>query len=81
MSINSYISVDFQDSDFPDESVQDAVNYCRNPDPLLRTEGPWCFTTDQNLVWDYCSVPFCDGSFLCIYLMDYSGREFLSFRQ
>jgi len=52
---------DLQDMDFPDQSVQDAVNYCRNPDPLLRTEGPWCFSTEQDLVWDYCSVPFCDG--------------------
>ena len=54
---------DFQDTDFPDESVLDAVNYCRNPDPMLRTEGPWCFTTDADLVWDYCNVPICDGIF------------------
>ena len=61
--------------DFSDESVQDAVNYCRNPDPTLRTEGPWCFTTEQDLVWDYCNVPFCDGPFvvntftdLCIFI-------------
>jgi len=53
---------DFQDSDFSDENVQDAVNYCRNPDAMLRTEGPWCFTTEADLVWDYCNVPFCDGN-------------------
>ncbi|VDI42859.1 Hypothetical predicted protein [Mytilus galloprovincialis] len=34
-------------------------NYCRNPDnePL----GPWCYTTDSETRWEYCTVPFCDG--------------------
>jgi len=71
---------DFQNSDFPDESIQDAVNYCRNPDPALRTEGPWCFTTEPNLVWDYCNVPFCDGQLSRLLDFQYSVRTFISFK-
>jgi len=46
-----------QDSMFPDQSITDANNYCRNPDggPL----GPWCYTTDSAVRWEYCSIPFC----------------------
>ena len=29
-------------------------NYCRNPDG---SDGVWCYTTDKNTRWDYCSVP------------------------
>ena len=28
-------------------------NYCRNPDS---SSGPWCYTTDETVVWDYCPV-------------------------
>ena len=32
-------------------------NYCRNPDGSV---GPWCFTIDPNVRWDYCSqIPRC----------------------
>ena len=32
-------------------------NHCRNPvdDP----EGVWCYTTDPDKRWEYCSVPIC----------------------
>ncbi|XP_061430401.1 hepatocyte growth factor-like protein isoform X2 [Lethenteron reissneri] len=32
---------------------------CRNPDG--DPWGPWCFTSDPLLPWDYCSVEACDG--------------------
>ena len=48
-----------QDYEFPDGGVDEAVNYCRNPDPLQRTEGPWCYTNSGDTTWDYCNVPFC----------------------
>ncbi|XP_032072621.1 plasminogen-like isoform X2 [Thamnophis elegans] len=32
-------------------------NYCRNPDG--DTNGPWCYTTDEKTVWEYCDVPQC----------------------
>ncbi|XP_057677975.1 plasminogen [Corythoichthys intestinalis] len=34
-------------------------NYCRNPD---NERKPWCYTTDPDTRWEYCSVPTCgDG--------------------
>jgi hypothetical protein len=32
-------------------------NHCRNPDAA--PDGVWCYTTDPNKRWDYCSVPIC----------------------
>ena len=32
-------------------------NYCRNPDG--DSGGVWCYTTDPNKQWEYCSVPIC----------------------
>ncbi|XP_028996559.1 plasminogen isoform X2 [Betta splendens] len=34
-------------------------NYCRNPDNERR---PWCYTTDPNTRWEYCSVPSCGNA-------------------
>ncbi|RXN07461.1 plasminogen-like protein [Labeo rohita] len=31
-------------------------NYCRNPD---NERSPWCYTTDPETRWEYCSVPSC----------------------
>ncbi|XP_041635047.1 apolipoprotein(a)-like [Cheilinus undulatus] len=31
-------------------------NYCRNPG---NDERPWCYTTDPETRWEYCSVPSC----------------------
>ncbi|XP_076825876.1 plasminogen-like [Clavelina lepadiformis] len=31
-------------------------NYCRNPD---MKDGPWCYTTDSTVVWEYCNVTEC----------------------
>ncbi|XP_063435531.1 plasminogen-like [Mytilus trossulus] len=41
------------------EKLADDQNYCRNPDS--QPYGPWCYTTDPNIRWEYCTVPFCDG--------------------
>ena len=36
-------------------------NYCRNPDG--DDEGPWCYTTNPNVRWEYCSqIPRCSSS-------------------
>ncbi|XP_052075436.1 plasminogen-like [Mytilus californianus] len=32
-------------------------NYCRNPD--ASSNGPWCFTTDPEVFWEFCSIPLC----------------------
>lgn len=34
-------------------------NYCRNPDD--DEKGPWCYTTDQKVRFEYCSIPECEG--------------------
>jgi len=47
---------------FPDESVNDASNYCRNPDSDY-DEGVWCYTTDPATRWERCDVPACGLSF------------------
>ena len=40
-------------------------NYCRNPiddeGSPIQSGGPWCFTTDTNVEWEYCNVPMCGG--------------------
>ena len=43
---------------FPDDTIEDAVNYCRNPDALWE-EGLWCYTTDPTVRWEACHVPMC----------------------
>ena len=46
------------DSLFPDGSVADAANFCRNPDDE-DPEGPWCYTSDPAVRWQYCNVLRC----------------------
>ena len=43
---------------FPEGNIQEASNYCRNPDG--DTGGPWCYTTDLLERWDYCYVGNCE---------------------
>ena len=33
-------------------------NLCRNPDSSA-PDGPWCYTTDPNVRWEYCNVSRC----------------------
>ena len=39
---------------FVEESVDEAMNYCRN---LYHTIGPGCFTSKNN--WEFCLIPLC----------------------
>uniref|UniRef100_A0A8D0C1T6 Hepatocyte growth factor n=1 Tax=Salvator merianae TaxID=96440 RepID=A0A8D0C1T6_SALMN len=33
-------------------------NYCRNPDDDIH--GPWCYTSNPHVPWDYCSISRCE---------------------
>ena len=33
----------------------DGNNNCRSPDGAW----PWCFTTNPNILWEYCQIPSC----------------------
>ena len=33
-------------------------NMCRNPDSSA-PDGPWCYTADPNVRWEYCNVSRC----------------------
>uniref|UniRef100_A0A8B9HMH8 Hepatocyte growth factor n=1 Tax=Astyanax mexicanus TaxID=7994 RepID=A0A8B9HMH8_ASTMX len=46
----------FHPKRYPDNGLKD--NYCRNPDGRQR---PWCFTTDPDVPWEYCSIKQCDS--------------------
>ena len=51
---------DFTDpSMYPDASIPDAENFCRNLDD--DPNGPWCFTNDPNVRRQTCNVPLCRG--------------------
>uniref|UniRef100_A0A8C5LGD4 Plasminogen n=1 Tax=Jaculus jaculus TaxID=51337 RepID=A0A8C5LGD4_JACJA len=39
---------------FPDADLR--MNYCRNPDA---DKGPWCYTTDPSVRWEYCNLKRC----------------------
>lgn len=47
----------FTDDIFPERSMTDASNYCRNPnyDP----DGPWCYTMRSDLLNETCNIPIC----------------------
>ena len=42
---------------FPDNSLADASNYCRNPDD--EPEGPWCYTEEPGTRWEHCNIAIC----------------------
>ena len=46
---------------FPDDTADEAENFCRNPEPdsSIRSR-PWCFTHDPTVPWEYCDVPLCE---------------------
>jgi len=41
---------------YPESGLDE--NYCRNPDG--EPNGAWCYTTDAQKRWEYCSLPQCD---------------------
>lgn len=47
-------------------------NYCRNPDN--DEKGPWCYTTDPKLRFDYCSIHECEEECMHCSGENYEGR-------
>ena len=45
-------------SNLPEGSFADASNYCRNPDS--DSGGPWCYTVDPSVRWEYCDGQLCN---------------------
>lgn len=41
----------------PLDGLDGGHNYCRNPDS---SEKAWCYTTDPELLWEYCDIPNCE---------------------
>ncbi|XP_029472620.1 hepatocyte growth factor isoform X2 [Rhinatrema bivittatum] len=41
----------------PDQSILEN-NYCRNPDNDIH--GPWCYTENPMIPWDYCAISQCE---------------------
>nr|XP_033794312.1 plasminogen [Geotrypetes seraphini] len=41
---------------FPNAGLES--NYCRNPDG--DTKGPWCYTTESGIRFDYCNIQECE---------------------
>jgi len=46
---------------FPDSSITEAHNYCRNPNGKIGV-GPWCYTTDPAVEWESCEISMCAAS-------------------
>ncbi|CAG2233824.1 HGF [Mytilus edulis] len=42
---------------FPDASIDDAKNYCR--DPAGSVGEPWCYTTNSSVLREICEIPEC----------------------
>ncbi|XP_051165580.1 prothrombin-like [Leptopilina boulardi] len=52
------IDSSIKDDDFPEMSMRQAKNYCRNP--TKNSKGPWCYTMDSSLITDECGIPLCN---------------------
>ena len=46
-------------------------NHCRNPDG--DSSGVWCYTTDPDKDWEYCSVPRCVSKLKKMKVFDFSA--------
>ena len=49
-------------------------NFCRNPYNVYNASQVWCFTTDPEVPFDYCSVPFCPPLKALDFLLNDAGK-------
>ncbi|XP_071576623.1 uncharacterized protein [Temnothorax nylanderi] len=59
------------DSLYPERSVRDANNYCR--DPSRNIAGTWCYTTDPLVPQDLCDVRDCEKPEECTFFVKGHG--------
>ena len=52
----------YSDATFPDATIEDALNYCRNPvyNQIGGFDSPWCYTTDPTVLYERCNIPACE---------------------
>ncbi|NWV64471.1 PLMN protein, partial [Malurus elegans] len=55
---------------YPNAGLEE--NYCRNPDE--DEKGPWCYTTDPAIRFDYCNIPECEDQCMQCNGEDYHGE-------
>lgn len=55
-----YVQSGYKSSDFPENNIGEALNYCRNPNN--DRYGPWCYfdTGDGQFKGRYCAIPICN---------------------
>ena len=61
-------------SNLPEGNFADASNYCRNPDSA--SGGPWCYTMDPTVVWEYCDVRMCPPTGNLYVILEYARRTY-----
>lgn len=47
---------------FPDITLEDAADNCRNPTNLFVPRTVWCYTIDPDQRMEYCDIPYCLGT-------------------
>ena len=57
---------------------QNDSNMCRNPDSSA-PGGPWCYTTDPKVRWEYCNVSRCPprGKLIFYMLLRFKGSPLI----
>ena len=55
---------------------QNDSNMCRNPDASA-PDGPWCYTTDPKVRWEYCNISRCPprGTFCCCKILQLKKEQ------
>ncbi|XP_018359118.1 PREDICTED: uncharacterized protein LOC108758601 isoform X2 [Trachymyrmex cornetzi] len=69
--INFVDQIYLNDSLYPELSVRDANNYCRNPSRNIA--GTWCYTTDPLVPQDLCNIRDCEKSEECTFFVKGHG--------
>jgi len=61
-------AISIKDADrFPDDSLDGAFSYCRNPD--RKPGGPWCYYDDKPSSWEHCNLLLCSGCIMFAMLL------------